>query len=156
MSAGDGDPPRGVVVHFDGACQPPHARGIATWAFTVEGEGLDHEASGLAASPFSAESTNNVAEYSGAIHALEFLLEKGYRGAVTVLGDSELVIRQMSGEYAVRKEHLKPYHARLRALAGQLPGVRFFSIPREENSRADELTKRAIVEARRNLDPKDP
>ena len=139
-------------MHFDGACQPPHARGIATWAFTIEGAGLEHEASGLAAPPYSPESTNNVAEYSGAIHALEHLLEKGYQGPVVVYGDSELVVRQMSGEYRVKAPHLQAYHDRLGALARRFSSCRFVAIPREENGRADELTKRAVYLARRESD----
>ncbi|MDE1819446.1 MAG: ribonuclease HI family protein [Euryarchaeota archaeon] len=143
-----------VVVHFDGACQPPNSSGIATWAFTVEGAGLDREDSGLAAPPFSPGSTNNVAEYTGAIRALEYLLARGYRGPVLVMGDSELVIRQMEGRYQVRKDHLKSLHRRLSALAGQFaPSIRFISVPRERNTRADALTKEAIDKARRALDP---
>ncbi|EQD73488.1 ribonuclease H [mine drainage metagenome] len=89
----------GVRVSFDGACQPARGGGIATWAFVVEGEGLDTEGSGLAAPAGSPESTNNVAEYSGALRGLEYLLQRGYRGPVVLQGDSQLVIRQLEGGY---------------------------------------------------------
>lgn len=142
--------PSGPLVHFDGACQPPAGGGIATWAFTVEGEGLDHEESGLAAVPFTPKSTNNVAEYQGAIRALEYLLSRNYRGPVTLMGDSQLVARQFSGEYAVKTEHLKAYHERLHQLAKEFERVDVLWIPRDQNTRADELTKRAISEVARN------
>jgi ribonuclease HI len=151
----DGQIPRGLTqmatpevhVHFDGACQPPTDRGIAAYGFTVEGPGLDFEESGLATPPYSEHSTNNVAEYAGAIAALEWLLRNEYRGRVIVFGDSELVIRQMTGEYEVRAEHLAAYHDRLAQLAGQFAAVEWRWIPREQNTRADQLSKDAIRDA---------
>lgn len=153
MKPTTGPSPEGVVVvHFDGACEPPKGGGIATWAFTIQGEGLDHEEMGLAAPPFSPQSTNNVAEYTGAIKGLEFLTNKRYRGAVHLVGDSQLVIRQSTGEYRVKKEHLEPLHRRLKELERGFAKVQFVWVPREQNQRADELTKRALYEARRTLD----
>jgi len=133
-----------VVVHFDGACQPPRGGGVATFGYTIEGVGLDHEDSGLATRPFSERATNNVAEYVAAIRALEWLLERGYRGDLVVTGDSQLVIRQVRGEYEVRKEHLKAYHARLLQLVKEFRSVRFEWVPRGENARADALSKSAL------------
>jgi ribonuclease HI len=152
----DEEIPRGIapldqggpaVVHFDGACQPPRGGGLAGYGFTVEGAGFLHEDWGLATRPYSEHSTNNVAEYVGAIRALEWLLEQGFRDDVVVRGDSELVIRQMNGEYAVRAEHLKAYQERLQQLAGRFRTVRFEWIPRDENSHADLLSKRALEDA---------
>jgi ribonuclease HI len=147
--------PRGVTemevstvhVHFDGACQPPKGPGIATFGFTVEGPGLDVEEYGLATRPYSEHSTNNVAEYVAAIRALEWLLATGFRGPVVVSGDSQLVIRQMLGEYEVRTEHLRAYHDRLAQLAREFASVTWQWVPREQNARADGLSKRALEEA---------
>jgi ribonuclease HI len=138
----------GVHVHFDGACQPPKGPGVATFGFTVEGEGLDFEDCGLATRPYSERSTNNVAEYVAAIRALEWLYEQGYAGVVIASGDSQLVIRQMLGEYRVESEHLKAYHEWLEKLAGQFASVQWVWIPREQNTRADALSKLALEEAR--------
>ena len=151
----DSEIPRGMTqmetpevhVHFDGACQPPTGPGIAAYGFTVEGPGLDVEEFGLATPPYSEHSTNNVAEYAGAIAALEWLLRNDYRGRVIVFGDSELVIRQMTGEYSVRAEHLRAYHDRLTQLAGQFAAVEWRWVPREENARADRLSKDGILDA---------
>jgi ribonuclease HI len=138
----------GVTVHFDGACQPPKGPGIATFGYLIEGEGLYAEESGLAAPPYSERSTNNVAEYVAASRALEWLLAQKYRGAVVMMGDSQLVIRQMTGEYEVRAEHLGPYHEWLGQLAGQFSHVEWKWVPREENRVADALSKRALDDAR--------
>ena len=118
--------------------------GIATFGFTVEGEGLFAEEWGLATRPFSEHSTNNVAEYVAAICALEWVTRHGHAGEVRLVGDSELVVRQMNGEYRVRAEHLLPYRDRLAQLASGFRKVEFRWVPREENTRADELSKRAI------------
>ncbi|HYB78754.1 MAG TPA: ribonuclease HI [Thermoplasmata archaeon] len=139
-----------VVVHFDGACQPPGSEGVAGWGFVIDGPGLHYEDFGLATRPYSPHSTNNVAEYVGAIRALEQLRSIGYSGDVVVEGDSQLVIRQMNGEYEVRKEHLKAYHEWLRRLAEGFVKVEFRWVPREENTLADALSKRAVEEAGRS------
>jgi ribonuclease HI len=141
------DPVGPVVVHFDGACEPPRGGGVAAFGFTVDGPELPHEGHGLAVPPLHPHATNNVAEYVGAIRALEWLLAHGYRGPVAVLGDSQLVIRQMNGEYRVRAEHLRPYHESLARLARQFVSVEFRWVPREENEAADRLSKLGIEEA---------
>ncbi|MCI4323204.1 MAG: ribonuclease HI family protein [Thermoplasmata archaeon] len=151
--------PRGTVVfpplvqvHFDGACEDSPLGRIATYGFVVEGTMGTHEECGLAVRPGSERATNNVAEYTGAIRALEYLHESSFRGEVLMFGDSQLVVRQVEGEYAVRAEHLKPYLERLLALCKEFQEVRWSWIPREENVRADELTKMAIYREMRGLE----
>jgi ribonuclease HI len=139
--------PHLVTVHFDGACQPPRGGGIATYGFTVAGEGFAQEEKGLAVPPWSPRATNNVAEYVAAIRALEWLTEHGHRGPVLMLGDSQLVVRQMDGEYEVRAPHLQAYYDRLRQLAERFEEVQFRWIPRAQNLRADELSKEALEDA---------
>jgi len=150
----DREIPRGVTtlgsvveVHFDGACEPPKGRGVATFGYRIEGGGFLHEDFGLAVRPYSDHATNNVAEYVAAIRALEWLVDQRYAGDVVLLGDSQLVIRQMLGDYRVRAEHLVAYHEHLEQLTRKFHGVEFRWIPREENGRADALSKRALHEA---------
>jgi ribonuclease HI len=145
-----------VQVHFDGASVSVRGRFVGAWAFTVEGGGLDHEGMGqLAENPATSEtavsaqpghtpSTNNVAEYTAAIKALEYLESVGFRGSVEVMGDSQLVIRQFTGEYSVKSAHLKALHERLKSLAKNFERVSFEWVPRELNSRADYLSKEAL------------
>jgi len=136
--------PGPVRVHFDGASNSTLGGGLATYGYTIEGAGFDLEESGLAVRPYSEHATNNVAEYSGAIHALERLRGLGYTGVVDMYGDSQLVIRQMLGEYEVRADHLRSYHEWLQKLAGHFARVTWNWVPREQNSRADALSKQAI------------
>lgn len=136
-----------VEVHFDGACQPPRGGGVATYGFTIRGAGFAFEESGLAVPPWSAHATNNVAEYTAVVRALEWLRGQRFRGTVVARGDSQLVVRQMTGEYRVLSEHLKAYHDHLQELRRQFAEVRFEWIPREENRRADELSKEALARA---------
>jgi ribonuclease HI len=150
----DREVPRGVAtlggpveVYFDGACAPPRGGGVATFGFHLRGAGYLHEDHGLAVRPFSEHATNNVAEYVAAIRALEWLAKHGYPGDVVLVGDSQLVIRQMKGEYEVRAEHLKAYHEHLVQLARQFRRVEFRWVPRDQNGRADALSKMALEEA---------
>jgi ribonuclease HI len=137
-----GDEP--VVVHFDGACEPARGGGVATFGFTVDGQGFRYEEFGLATRPYSERSTNNVAEYVAAIRALEWLQEQGYTGPARLTGDSQLVIRQMTGEYAVKTPHLLAYRERLVQLASRFRSVEYRWVPREQNTRADALSKEAL------------
>lgn len=137
-----------MEVHFDGACERAPGGGIATYGFVVTGEGLDHEESGLAVPPWTERATNNVAEYTGAMRALEYLRSKGYDGGVVVIGDSQLVVNQMRGEYEVKAPHLKPYYEHLTALGQRFQEVRWEWVPREENVLADALSKEALERER--------
>lgn len=80
--------------------------------------------------------TNNIAEYYGLIFLLRHLRDldrQGPRGgAYLVFGDSQLVIRQMTGRYRVHKDHLRVLNAEARDLAAQLD-VKLREVPREQN-----------------------
>lgn len=130
-----------IIVFFDGACEPINPGGVGTYAFVVQGVETYGEA-GIACEP-GPHCTNNVAEYTGLIKALRWLKMRGISGAV-VKGDSQLVIRQVLGSYAVRSERLKPLYEEAKALAEEVKAVLMW-IPREENL-ADELTKVAYID----------
>jgi ribonuclease HI len=87
--------------------------------------------------------SNNAAEYRAAIHALERALELGAR-SVTLLLDSELVVRQLRGEYRVREPHLKTLHQKAQEVLNRFSQYSILYIPREENRRADQLANEAI------------
>ncbi len=94
---------------------------------------------------FLGESTNNVAEYMGLILGLKRARAMGIK-ELEVLADSELLVRQLEGKYAVKAEHLAPLHAEAKALLAAFPHVTLRHIPREENAAADEMSNRAIDE----------
>ncbi len=86
--------------------------------------------------------TNNYAEYTSLIVALEYALEHGFRG-IAVLSDSELLVKQVRGEYKVKNPNLQVLHA---AAARLISGFQKFSIrhiPRQQNRRADALANKA-------------
>jgi ribonuclease HI len=87
--------------------------------------------------------SNNGAEYQAAILALEKALELGVK-RVTLFLDSELVVRQLRGEYRVREPHLKSLHQKARETLNRFSQYSILSIPREENRRADQLANEAI------------
>ncbi|HZX95117.1 MAG TPA: ribonuclease HI family protein [Myxococcales bacterium] len=92
--------------------------------------------------------TNNVAEYQGLLLGLQHAKELGYR-EVEVRADSQLLIRQLKGEYAVRHAGLKPLHAEALRLLRGFDRYHLQHVPREENALADEMSNRAIDEEMR-------
>jgi len=91
--------------------------------------------------------TNNVAEYHGLLAALEWAIANGHRD-VHVRADSELLVRQMRGEYKIKHEGLKPLAARARLLIMELGGnVAFEHVRREFNKDADRLSNLGMDEA---------
>ena len=87
--------------------------------------------------------TNNVAEYRALIAGLEAAIRHG-ASPLRVCMDSELVVRQMTGEYRVKHEGLKPLHAAAREAADQIAALSFRAVPREENAGADQLVNEKL------------
>jgi ribonuclease HI len=87
--------------------------------------------------------TNNVAEYRSLIAGLGAAARHGVT-EVTVRMDSELVVRQMLGQYKVKNEGLKPLHQEARQACVRVGVVRFESVPRDDNGRADALVNEAL------------
>ena len=87
--------------------------------------------------------TNNIAEYRALIAGLEAAARHGAL-TVRVVMDSELVIRQMTGEYRVKNEGLKPLHAEARRKAAAFTEVAYRSVGRADNERADRLVNEAL------------
>jgi ribonuclease HI len=94
---------------------------------------------------FLGESTNNVAEYTGLILGLKRARAMGIK-ELDVFSDSELLVKQLSGDYAVKADHLKPLHDEAKQLLAAFSEVDVAHIPREENEAADEMSNRAIDE----------
>ena len=135
-----------IEAYFDGLCDP-NPGGVATYGFVIRKDGKKlQEGHGLAGKPKSPQATNNVAEYTGLIKALEWLLDQKISGPVLVRGDSDLIIKQVKGEYKVKSPLLAPLHRQAVDLLDQLPEARLEWIPRERNADADRLTNLAYAE----------
>ena len=92
-------------------------------------------------------STNNVAEYYGLIAALDYAQQHNIR-ALRVESDSELLVRQMRGQYKVKSAELRPLFERARKMAHALDSFLVLHIYREFNAEADRLASTAIEDHR--------
>ena len=92
--------------------------------------------------------TNNFAEYQGLLAALRYALDPQAR-QVRVYADSQLLVRQMQGRYAVKSENLRPLYEEARRLARQIPDFAIEHVYRTANREADRLANLALDEARK-------
>jgi ribonuclease HI len=92
------------------------------------------------------ERTNNQAEYEAVILALEEAVNLGVKTLKFYL-DSELVVRQLNGQYKVKNQDLMPLVQKVLKLMNKFSQVTFSHIPREKNAKADKLVNQAIDEA---------
>ena len=128
-----------ITIYFDGLCYPRNPGGVAAYGYAVyrvgkpiwRGFGAVGEGRGM---------TNNVAEYEALLAAARWLVDEGIEEKIIIKGDSELVIKQMKGEYRVTSATSKKYVPEIKRLL-QGKDVSFSWVPREENEEADELSR---------------
>lgn len=128
-----------VVVHVDGGARgnPGPAAAAAVVTDASSGAVLDE------ASAYLGEATNNVAEYQGLLLGLERARALGATD-VAVVNDSELIAKQVNGEYKVKHPDMKALHAQAaEALAG-FSSWSIRSVPRAQNADADALVNQAL------------
>lgn len=94
-------------------------------------------------SEFLGIKTNNFAEYSALLAALEYAIAHGYR-ALKVVSDSELMVRQMTGQYRVNSPDLKPLYEKARSLVRKLDKFSIEHVLRAKNKQADQLANEAM------------
>lgn len=137
-----------IEIFFDGLCEPFNPSGTACYGFIVyqhshiihTGEGVVGEGKGM---------TNNVAEFSALLNALEWLKTSKIPidFDIVIKGDSQLVIQQVSGSWKIKSATSKKYVPMIRELLKHREGmIRFQWIPREENAEADRLSRVAYNE----------
>jgi ribonuclease HI len=125
-----------VTVHVDGGARGNP--GPAAAAAVIDGEGVHDEASELLG-----VATNNVAEYRGLLLGLARARQLGAT-EVEVINDSELVAKQVNGEYKVKHPDMKPLHAQAMAALREFGGWSIRSVPRAQNADADALVNQAL------------
>jgi ribonuclease HI len=127
-----------LVVNVDGGSRGnPGPAAIAAVIASPEGEVFEERGERIG------EATNNVAEYRALLLGLERAAELGAR-EVEVIGDSELVVRQVRGEYKVKDAGLRPLHQRVRDLLETFDRWSIRHVRREENEAADVLVNAAL------------
>ena len=133
-----------ATLHTDGGARGNP--GPAAYGFVLEAEdgtvlAAEGQAIGVA--------TNNVAEYSALIAGLERAAELQL-GEVEVVSDSELLVKQMRGEYRVKNEALRGLSIRAGQLAREVGRVTYTAVRREHNKLADKLVNEALDAAARD------
>ncbi len=138
-----------IEVYFDGLCQPINPGGISCYAFIVKSDGrIIHSDYGVAAKPFSEESTNNVAEYTALAKALQWLLANNFSSKkVEIKSDSQLVVNQLTGDYKVKARRILPLFKQVLFLKTKFQDIQIKWIPRDKNREADRLTNKAYNKA---------
>jgi ribonuclease HI len=90
--------------------------------------------------------TNNVAEYKALLRGLELASAHGAT-EVEMIGDSELVVRQVEGRYKVKNADLKPLHQKAKAMLGEFDNWEIRHVKRAQNADADALVNQALDNA---------
>ena len=120
-----------------GARGNPGPAGIGARLLTASGDVVEELAD------FIGTATNNVAEYQALLAGLELALDRGVE-RLDVFMDSELVVRQVKGQYKVKDAGLKPLHAQACQLLSRFHEVDVGHVRREQNAEADGLVNEAI------------
>jgi ribonuclease HI len=127
-----------MVAHVDGGSRGnPGPSGYGAYITDAEGRTLAE------LGEFLGVQTNNFAEYSGLIAALEYAVEHDY-GTVKIVSDSELLVKQMKGQYKVRSEALLAIYGEAKALIRKLDRFEIRHVLRHLNKDADRLANAAM------------
>lgn len=133
--------PERVVVNVDGGARGnPGPAAIAAVATSPDGESLSSRGEAIG------RATNNVAEYRALLLGIELAQELG-AAEVDLVGDSELVVKQVKGEYRVKDQNLRPLHAQVRAALSDFERWSIRHVRREHNVAADRLVNETLDEA---------
>lgn len=131
-----------IIAHIDGGSRGNP--GPAAYAVVVNSEDGTRLAS---LSKYLGHATNNVAEYNGLLAALDYALERNYR-RLKIITDSELMARQINGQYKVKNPNLKVLYDRAQTLIAQFAAFRIEHVRREHNREADRLANEAMDAAK--------
>jgi ribonuclease HI len=127
-----------LVVNVDGGARGnPGPAAIAAVASTPGGEVVDSRGEAIGTA------TNNVAEYRALLLGIELAREHD-AAEVELIGDSELIVKQVTGEYKVKDAGLRPLHAQVRAALEGFDRWSLRHVRREQNAAADALVNETL------------
>jgi ribonuclease HI len=142
MPPSTGEAPAHLLVYVDGASSGnPGPCGAACVVKTPDGETVLDRARAFG------PATNNVAEYQALLLGLETAATLRPR-RLTIRSDSQLLVRQVAGQYKVKSPHLKPLHRQVRALLEPFETVEIQHVRRDANKEADALARKALEKSR--------
>lgn len=133
-----------LFVYFDGLCEPKNPGGVATYGLVIQKDNkIIFEDCGLAeAEPWSDDASNNVAEYSAILRALEWLDEnKQHDSHIVIRGDSKLIVSQLRGEYKVKSLRIVELHHKAKRLLSKFGNLQIEWVDRSLNQEADRLSR---------------
>ncbi len=131
------DPP--ILLYSDGAARGnPGPAGI--------GVVIHADATKIEGKRFIGKATNNTAEYEALIYGLHLLIDKNLIRPLKIHSDSQLMVRQLNGQYKIKQSHLRELARKARELLQFFPSHEIIHIPREQNKEADRLANEAIDE----------
>jgi ribonuclease HI len=130
--------PKSLIVNFDGGARGnPGPAAVAAVVATPDGDVVTERGEHIG------DATNNVAEYKALILALELARELG-AAEVDLIGDSELIVRQVRGEYKVKQAGLRPLHAEALEALREFDRWSIRNVPRDDNAAADALVNETL------------
>jgi ribonuclease HI len=136
-----------IIAHIDGGARGnPGPAGYGVLITDQQGREL------ATLSEYLGHQTNNYAEYSGLLAALKYAAEHPAR-ALKVISDSELLVKQLRGEYKVRNPALQRLYTQARQLIRELNWFSIQHVLREKNREADRLANAAMDEGMRRTEP---
>lgn len=138
LSSNPKKPAHYVIAHTDGGARGnPGPAGFGVYVTDQDGNRV------VELSEYLGQQTNNYAEYSALIAALEWAIRNDHR-AVQAVSDSELMVKQLRGIYKVRNENLQPLFEKAKRLIGELEWFEVKHVLREQNREADRLANEAM------------
>ena len=127
-----------LVVHVDGGARGnPGPAAIAAVLADPDGEVMEERSAAIG------RATNNVAEYQALLLGIEHARALGAR-ELELVGDSELIARQVRGEYRVKDAALRELHAQVKAALAGFDRWSISNVPREDNAHADRLVNEVL------------
>ncbi len=127
-----------IRLYTDGASRGnPGPAGIGVVIQIGEGKTMEGKR-------FLGTATNNTAEYEALIQGLSILKDKGLFQPLKIYSDSQLMVRQLNGQYKIKQAHLRELAGKVRELLKSFPSHEIIHIPRGENKHADRLANEAI------------
>lgn len=131
------------IINVDGACSGnPGDSSIGVVIYDIKNHRED------TVSQYIGTATNNVAEYSALIEGLRRSIELGAKN-ILVKSDSELMVKQINGQYKVKNEGLKELYTKAISMLKSFTLFKIEHVRREFNQEADRLAKKAITEYKR-------
>ena len=126
-----------LTIHIDGAARGNPGPAAFAYVIAEDGKPVIEEKGCLG------DTTNNIAEYTALLRALERAAQLGAK-RLLIHSDSELLVKQMNGQYKVKNEGLLPLFLQAKQLVRQFDLVTLRHVPRAQNSRADQLCNEAL------------